>query len=275
VPLLFGSRVRVCYNFFLSFGEHDTSRDIPRPDITQTPHTTSTMAPTTRSRTETTTTPTQAQPKAPNRASARAKRTKLQHSSSPDHSALSDDSAMIPTSVPEDTTDASDVDSDVSSEVSESSDESSDGSEEEDEDSAMEDADASTQNEAGVVNLRANRGKKPAMKLEDEEMEDIRPFLKDFLPKLKAANEELEAQKLAGTLETAEIIDDNEDGKDGDAEEQYIELVSLTSHGVCDRLEAGAWRLLFVFKSVDANMLAEPWSRRARSGERECEQDGW
>jgi hypothetical protein len=201
------------------------------------------MAPITRTGGEPNTPQYQAHLDTSNRAEARTKRMKLQHSSSPERSTVSDDSAMIPTSVPGDTTDASDVDSDVSSEVSESSEDPSDESdEEEDEDRDMEDPD-----EEGVVNLRANRGKKPVMKLEAEEMEDIRPFLKDFLPKLKAANEELEAQKQAGTLETAEIID--EDTKDDvDAEEQYIELVSAWLPLASAIGEKGASRLLFALQ---------------------------
>ncbi|KAF2681637.1 hypothetical protein K458DRAFT_391593 [Lentithecium fluviatile CBS 122367] len=149
----------------------------------------------------------------------RTKRPKLQHDSSPEPSTVSDDSALAPTA------DASHVDNDMymSSEVSESSEEPSDDSG--DDDSEMDDAEEDEGDEEhdgeDVVNLRANRGQKPVMRFDKDEMEDIRPFLKDFLPKLKAANEELEAQKQAGTLETAELA--QEDGE-GDDEEQYIEL---------------------------------------------------
>lgn len=110
--------------------------------------------------------------------------------------------------------------------MSESSEEpSSDESSSEDEDGNGEGEDTEMElDEAkgtdGVVNLRANRGKKPIMKLSKEEMgPDIRDFLKDFLPRLKAANEELEAQKRAGTLKRM----DDEDQEDG---EPYIEMVS-------------------------------------------------
>jgi hypothetical protein len=58
------------------------------------------------------------------------------------------------------------------------------------------------------------------MKLPQEDT-DIREFLKDFLPKLKAANEELEAERKAGTLEKKKIEAD--DGAE-EAEGQYIEM---------------------------------------------------
>ncbi|CAI6340878.1 unnamed protein product [Periconia digitata] len=133
-------------------------------------------------------------------------------------------SNFTPKSAARDTKSTSNVDSDASSELSSSSEEPSDDSDDEDEFAN------SADNEDPIVNLRANQGQKPIMKLDPEEMgDDIRSFLKDFLPKLKAANEELEAQKAAGTLKTAEILDDGDQtaGSDGDDEgEQYIELVS-------------------------------------------------
>jgi hypothetical protein len=161
------------------------------------------------------------------RAAHRAKRVKVHHNSSPEPSTISEDSALIPTSVPdEEYTDDSEFDSDISSELSESSDEPSDDSSDEEDSEAK---NATTPGTEAVVNLRANRGKKPVMRLHKGEVgEDIRPFLKDFLPKLKAANEELEAQRRAGTLERVEMeekadvaMEDEDDG-----EEQYIELVS-------------------------------------------------
>jgi hypothetical protein len=83
----------------------------------------------------------------------------------------------------------------------------------------------------GVVNLRANMGKRPAFTLPGEEgLEDMRPFLKDFLPRLKAANEELEAQKAAGQLQTSEIMGDEEAA----GEEPYIELVSARLPSACN-----------------------------------------
>ncbi|KAJ4290461.1 hypothetical protein N0V90_010678 [Kalmusia sp. IMI 367209] len=155
------------------------------------------------------------------------KRLKARHDSNSATSNVSDDSALIPTSVPEDTTEASEVESDASSEVSESSDEPSDESseEEDDDDSELEEDENEDEDEHAqqsgeeVVNLRANRGNKPKFKIADD-VEDIRPFLKDFLPKLKAANEELEAQKKAGRIQSSEVAgEENEDN-----EEQYIEM---------------------------------------------------
>ncbi|KAF1973779.1 hypothetical protein BU23DRAFT_123945 [Bimuria novae-zelandiae CBS 107.79] len=158
-----------------------------------------------------------------------AKRLKTNHEGSNSApSTVSDHSVLLPTSVPEDTTEASDDESWVSESSEEPSDESDieeseDGSDagddgDEDEEEGKED---SEHGEDTVVNIRANRGERPSYKLpEDEELEDIRPFLKDFLPQLKAANEELEAQREAGTLRTSEIIGD----EDGDSEEQYIEM---------------------------------------------------
>jgi hypothetical protein len=69
--------------------------------------------------------------------------------------------------------------------------------------------------------LRAGQGTKPVMKLSKKEMgPDIRTFLKDFLPQLKAANDELMAHKKAGTLKSREI-----DMTDADEAEEYIEMV--------------------------------------------------
>lgn len=150
-----------------------------------------------------------------------AKRLKSEHDSScSDRSTVSDDSALIRTSVPPESTDNTEADSDDSSELSESSEEPSDESSSEDDEADEEDIPAE---EEEVVNLRANRGEKPVMKLKaDEEEGDIRSFLKDFLPKLKAANEELEAQKKSGTLKKSEIEQDEVE----DTEKQYIEMVS-------------------------------------------------
>lgn len=160
----------------------------------------------------------------------RRTRTKLSppsNSSASDQS-VSDNSALIPTITSHRSTEASDVDTDASdsSELSESSEEpssesSSSSEDDSDEGSELEDEEA----EMGVVNLRANRGKKPSMKLRKNELDelgpDIRPWLKDFLPQLKAANDELEADRRAGKLTDKEIETDAE-GK-----EQYIEMVSL------------------------------------------------
>jgi hypothetical protein len=130
--------------------------------------------------------------------------------------------------VPDDSTNASEVDSDSESEISDSSEEpSSDSSSDEDSEPESETESASdvasADNEDGVIKLRANRGKKPRMKISKAELgPDLRPFLKDFLPQLKAANDELEAAKLAGTLKDKTIEEDGEDQDDG--ERQYIEM---------------------------------------------------
>ncbi|KAJ4356617.1 uncharacterized protein N0V89_004653 [Didymosphaeria variabile] len=157
-----------------------------------------------------------------------AKRLKTNHESSDSAtSTVSLEPKTLSTSAPEVTKGSSDHESDDESWVSESSEEPSEESSEEDSSEAQDD-DEREMDEEGVqqdaeevVNLRANRGKRPDFKLPgDEELDDIRPFLKDFLPKLKAANEELEAQKKAGTLQSSEIIGDEE----ADGEEQYIEM---------------------------------------------------
>jgi hypothetical protein len=134
-------------------------------------------------------------------------------------------SALAPTSVAGDSTAASDDGSDSGSELSESSEEpsSESSSEDEDDDAALDVEMTEQQGQDGVVNLRAGQGKKPIMKLTKKEMgPDIRAFLKDFLPQLKAANDELEAQRKAGTLKSREI-----DMADADDTEQYIEMVGL------------------------------------------------
>ncbi|KAF2659635.1 hypothetical protein K491DRAFT_564385, partial [Lophiostoma macrostomum CBS 122681] len=141
---------------------------------------------------------------------------------------ISDESALIPTSVSDDSTEASEVDSDSDSDISESSeDPSSDSSSEEESEPDIETDSASdvtaTDREDGVTNLRANRGKKPKMKISQAELgSDLRPFLKDFLPQLKAANEELEAAKRAGTLKEKTIEDDGDEQDRGGR--QYIEM---------------------------------------------------
>ena len=129
---------------------------------------------------------------------------------------VSDQSGQIPKSTP-----GGDVDMDSESELSTSSEEPSSESGSEDED----ESDGDGQGADGVVNLRANRGIKPTFKLDRDELgPDIRPFLKDFLPKLKAANEELEAARKAGTLKDRAIERTDEDGVEG-GDEQYIEMV--------------------------------------------------
>jgi hypothetical protein len=140
---------------------------------------------------------------------------------------ISEESALAPTSVADDSTVASDFGSDSDSELSESSEEpsSESSSEDEEEEDAASDAELREQEgNNGVINLRAGQGKKPTMKLDKEELgPDIRDFLKDFLPQLKAANDELEAQKKAGTLKSREI--DMADAEEG---EPYIEMVHQT-----------------------------------------------
>lgn len=133
------------------------------------------------------------------------------------------DSTVKASSAPTESTDASDLNSgDESSELSESSEEPSDLSSNEDEDESTK-MDAEAPKEPDVVNLRANRGQKPTYKLDEEDLgPDIRTFLKDFLPQLKAANEELEAERRQGTLKQREI-----DAVEGEDNEQYIEMVRL------------------------------------------------
>jgi hypothetical protein len=133
---------------------------------------------------------------------------------------ISDESALASTNAADDSTIASDFGSDSDSDLSESSEEpSSESSSEDEEDDAASDMELEEQaGKDGVVNLRL--GKKPTMKLDKDELgPDIRTFLKDFLPQLKAANDELEAQRKAGTLES-KMIDANEEPG-----EQYIEMV--------------------------------------------------
>jgi hypothetical protein len=163
---------------------------------------------------------------APPQLAHRRKRTKV----SPENSAEpSVDGKSGPTvkgsSVPTEPTDTSGLDSgDESSELSESSEEPSDLSSSEDEDAESTRMDTATSKEPEVVNLRANRGTKPTYKLDEEELgPDIRAFLKDFLPQLKAANEELETQRKEGTLKKREI-----DTVNGEEDEQYIEMVCYT-----------------------------------------------
>lgn len=137
---------------------------------------------------------------------------------------ISDESALVPTSVDSHSTEASDLES-SESELSESSEEPSDESSSEEEEDG-DDTEMEEQSQDGVVNLRANRGTKPVMRLNKEDLgPDIRDFLKDFLPQLKAANEELERQKKAGTLKSL-------DAEDAVGEEgaPYIEMVSC-NHG--------------------------------------------
>lgn len=153
----------------------------------------------------------------------RRKRVRFQTGDSSDPS-ISEESALAPTSIADDSTAASDFGSDSDSELSESSEEpsSESSSEDEDEEDATSDAELQEQEgNNGVINLRAGQGKKPTMKLDKDELgPDIRDFLKDFLPQLKAANDELEAQKKAGTLKDKEI--DMAEDKEC---EPYIEMV--------------------------------------------------
>ncbi|CAA9959744.1 hypothetical protein PTMSG1_03152 [Pyrenophora teres f. maculata] len=145
---------------------------------------------------------------------------RVRFSNEPSSPSASSESVLASTNAADDsTTNTSDPGtSDSDSELSESSEEpSSDESsseEEDDEDTEMEEQEG----QDGVVNLRANRGKKPVMRLGNEDLgPDIRDFLKDFLPQLKAANEELEAQKKAGTLKSLDAGPEEEG-------EPYIEM---------------------------------------------------
>jgi len=155
----------------------------------------------------------------------RSKRVRFSNEPESSPPSISSDSALASTNAADDsTTNASDFGtSDSDSELSESSEEpSSDESSSEEEDDDGEDTEMELeepQSQDGVVNLRANRGTKPIMKLGNEDLgPDIRGFLKDFLPQLKAANEELEAQKKAGTLKSLESVEGQDEG------EPYIEM---------------------------------------------------
>lgn len=147
---------------------------------------------------------------------------RVRFSNEPSSPSASSESALASTNAANDSaTNPSDLGtSDSDSELSESSeepssDESSSEEEDDDEDTEMEEQEG----QDGVVNLRANRGKKPVMRLGNEDLgPDIRDFLKDFLPQLKAANEELEAQKKAGTLRSLDAAPEDEG-------EPYIEMV--------------------------------------------------
>lgn len=135
---------------------------------------------------------------------------------------ISDESALASTNAADDSTIASDYGSDSDSVLSSSSEEPSSESSSEDEqgDAASDMSLEEQEGKDGVINLRV--GKKPTMKLDKDELgPDIRIFLKDFLPQLKAANEELEAQRKAGTL-GSRMIDANEE-----TGEQYIEMVRV------------------------------------------------
>jgi len=150
----------------------------------------------------------------------------VRFSNEPSSPSASSESALASTNAADDsTTNPSDLGtSDSDSELSESSEEPSSeesSSEEEEEDDDDEDTEMEEpEGQDGVVNLRANRGKKPVMRLGDEDLgPDIRDFLKDFLPQLKAANDELEAQKKAGTLKSLDAGPEDEG-------EPYIEMVS-------------------------------------------------
>jgi hypothetical protein len=125
----------------------------------------------------------------------RSKRVRFSNEPESSPPSMSSDSALASTNAADDsTTNASDFGtSDSDSELSESSEE-------------------------------PNRGTKPIMKFGDEDLgPDIRDFLKDFLPQLKAANEELEAQKKAGTLKSLDTVEGHEEG------EAYIEMVNTLS----------------------------------------------
>ncbi|KAI8932211.1 hypothetical protein NX059_011089 [Plenodomus lindquistii] len=168
------------------------------------------------------------------------RRKRVRFPSSEPTNSNSSSSTLIPTSTTSLSTDASDLsdsdsDSDLSTSSEEPSDESSedsDSDQDDDEnsssDTAMETTSTTTpppisatptaQPPTTVENLRANRGKKPAFKFDPTDLgPDIRDFLKDFLPQLKKANEELEAQKRAGTLRKLDELPEKED-------EPYIEM---------------------------------------------------
>ncbi|KAF1994894.1 hypothetical protein P154DRAFT_539171 [Amniculicola lignicola CBS 123094] len=133
---------------------------------------------------------------------------------------VSDDSVLLPSSISEPSSDASEADSDSDSD-SELSVSSEDPSSDSDDDESEMDIDKHEEDADRITNLRANQGQKPTIRLSEVDLgPDLRPWLEDFLPKLKAANEELEVERAAGTLAKRAIeIDDDQVG-----EGQHIEM---------------------------------------------------
>ncbi|KAF2190214.1 hypothetical protein K469DRAFT_747428 [Zopfia rhizophila CBS 207.26] len=141
--------------------------------------------------------------------------------SSASEPATSEDSALVPTSVSDGSTAASDVDTDSESELEESSDDTSSesSSEEVSDEESDEESSLNEENEDEIINLIANKGNKPVIKFpRNESAAGLRLRLKGFLPQLAAANEQLEKERKAGTLKKREIE------KDGEAEGEYIEM---------------------------------------------------
>lgn len=141
--------------------------------------------------------------------------------------------------------------SDSDSELSESSEDPSSESSSEDENDTEQSKSTNAKQQArrrkndGITNLRAGQGQKPIMRLDKNELgPDIRDFLKDFLPQLKAANEELVAHRKAGTLKSREI-----DMVDAPEEEEYIEMVSFLPPKTIPQLT--------VFKDLGLGVLEE------------------
>ncbi|KAF2466029.1 uncharacterized protein BDR25DRAFT_191227, partial [Lindgomyces ingoldianus] len=154
----------------------------------------------------------------------RAKVSQPTDSTSASKLSLSDESPLIPAGIPQDSTIASDLSNDSESELSdlsESSEATSSGvSSDDDSDDEESQLATDNENEDGIINLIANRGKKPSIKLsKDDNASDLQAHLKHFLPKLAAANVELEAAEKAGTLMMKKIEVD-----DGEEEGQYIEM---------------------------------------------------
>ena len=106
---------------------------------------------------------------------------------------ISDTSSRIPSSAIEPRVDTDDSESDLSESSEEPSDESSDDSpsEAENEDEDMDEELDDDEGQDGVVNLRANRGKKPVMKLQQDDLGQIyesfsRNFCRSSRPQMRS-----------------------------------------------------------------------------------------
>lgn len=172
--------------------------------------------------------PSKKRPRNPSREPCQGRHSRIKlspESSTASEPSISEDSALIPTSLSSDSTAASEADTDSESELSDSSSDPSSSDESDSDGSALSDNAENSEIETDgeeVTNLRKDRGGKPDIKMrKDETATDLRSRLKSFLPQLAASNEELEAERKAGTLKQREI----DKGEDGDGE--YIEMVGF------------------------------------------------
>ncbi|KAF2202790.1 hypothetical protein GQ43DRAFT_298999 [Delitschia confertaspora ATCC 74209] len=141
-----------------------------------------------------------------------------------------ENSSVFSTSRPSESAAASDVDSDSESELSESSSDPSSASSTDEESSSDEEEDEVQQEEAKeegsseeednvIIDIIPRPAEKPKMRLSEigNNVSDLKARLQSFLPQLKAANEELERERRAGTLKNRVI-----EGDEGGGE--YIEM---------------------------------------------------